>query len=176
MIWFDKLMEHSARGLARSTSRRSFITRLGWLLTGAAVFPLLPVAHGAQASPKVTGVPGDDPNDPLSCDYWRNCSIDGFLCGCCGGDHETCPPGTVPSVLAWLGTCRDPGDGKDYVISYRDCCGKSSCGRCFCDKRKDELPTYIPSKSGDIDWCIGSEGGLAVNCTLTVVAGAADAA
>jgi methylamine dehydrogenase light chain len=175
MDWFDSFTERSARGLARSTSRRSLITRLGWILTGAAALPLLPVARGAAPPAAVTGVPSDDPSDPLSCDYWRNCAIDGFLCGCCGGDHRTCPPGTVPSVLAWLGTCRNPGDGRDYVISYRDCCGKSSCGRCFCDRRQDEKPTYVPPKSSDIDWCAGSPAGLAVNCSLTVVAGVVDA-
>ena len=61
-----------------------------------------------------------------SCDYWRHCAIDGFLCACCGGSQSTCPPGTEMSPVTWIGTCRNPGDGKDYMISYNDCCGRRS--------------------------------------------------
>ena len=175
MLWFDFFTENSARRLARSTSRRSALARLGGMLVGAAALPLLPVARAATESPALTGEANiDDPDHLLSCEYWRYCAMDGFLCGCCGGSYQSCPPGAEPSVLAWLGTCRNPDDGKDYVISYRDCCGKSSCGRCMCYKHQDELPTYRPNKSNDIDWCIGSRAGLAVNCTLSLVVGIAN--
>jgi methylamine dehydrogenase light chain len=30
-----------------------------------------------------------DPGDQASCDYWRYCAIDGFLCSCCGGTVNT---------------------------------------------------------------------------------------
>ena len=35
--------------------------------------------------------------------------------------------------MTWVGTCRNPNDGKDYLISYNDCCGVTMCGRCFCN-------------------------------------------
>ena len=40
----------------------------------------------------------------------------------------SCPPGTSPSAVSWVGTCHNPLDGKDYLISYNDCCGKTACG------------------------------------------------
>jgi methylamine dehydrogenase light chain len=176
MEWFDTVIERSARHLARNTSRRSALARIGTVAVGAASLPLLPVARAESKDHSMLGdADGGDPNDPLSCDYWRFCAMDGFLCGCCGGDTTSCPPGTEPSVLAWLGTCKNPTDGKDYVISYRDCCGKSSCGRCMCYRHQDEMPTYQPSKSNDIDWCIGSRAGLGVNCTMSVVVGTTEA-
>ena len=36
------------------------------------------------------------------------------------------------SPITWIGTCENPVDGKSYIISYNDCCGKSSCGNCLC--------------------------------------------
>ena len=53
--------------------------------------------------------------------------------------RSMCPPGTDMSPVTWIGTCHNPGDGKDYVISYNDCCGKSSCGRCFCNRNERRL-------------------------------------
>ena len=31
------------------------------------------------------------PAIPTSCDYWRHCAIDGFLCSCCGGTQTRVP-------------------------------------------------------------------------------------
>ena len=45
----DRWFAQSARRLARSTSRRSFLTGLGSLLAGGAAIPLLPVARPAAA-------------------------------------------------------------------------------------------------------------------------------
>ena len=94
--------------------------------------------------------------DPTSCDYWRHCAIDGYLCGCCGGSASACPPGTAQSPVTWVGTCHNPADGLDYVISYNDCCGKSSCGRCLCNRNEGDMPLYVPFRSNDYDWCTGS--------------------
>ncbi len=46
----DQLFEHSARSLARRTSRRSLLTTLGTLLTGGALLPLLPIDRSARAA------------------------------------------------------------------------------------------------------------------------------
>jgi len=175
MNWLDTISERLSRRVARQTSRRSFISRLGLALVGAAAIPVLPVVRAAEGSrapaPSESGIPGD-PGDPRTCEYWRHCGIDGFLCACCGGSQLQCPPGTEPSPITWIGTCRNPADGKDYIISYNDCCGKSSCGRCVCNRNEDEEPMYRPQKSNDIDWCLGTKS-AAYNCSTAVVIGLA---
>ncbi len=76
------------------------------------------------------------------------------------------------SPITWLGTCRNPADGKDYVISYNDCCGKDLCGRCVCQRHEGDRPVYVPPKSNDINWCMGSVG-VVYNSTVAVVVGVA---
>jgi methylamine dehydrogenase light chain len=171
--WIDGLVEHAARRLARRTSRRSFLTRLGTFLVGAAALPLLPVARAvsdghAASEEGLSGQAGD----PRSCQYWRHCAIDGFLCSCCGGSQNTCPPGTEMSPVTWIGTCRHPGDGKSYLISYNDCCGQSLCLRCRCDRTEGEKPVYYTSKNNDLLWCFGTKS-RAVHCSVAVVIGVA---
>ena len=117
---------------------------------------------------KLTGELGD----PKSCQYWRHCAIDGFLCSCCGGTQAACPPGTEMSPITWIGTCRNPGDGKDYVISYNDCCGASLCMRCRCTRTEGERPVYYTSKNNDLLWCFGTKS-RAVHCSVAIVLGQA---
>jgi methylamine dehydrogenase light chain len=168
----DRWCGQLARGLARRTSRRSFLARLGGVAVGASALPLLPVARLAAA---VSGEPSvDDPEgDPRGCSYWRYCAMDGFLSSCCGGSHRSCPPGTEMSPVTWLGTCRNPEDGRQYVISYNDCCGKDACGNCICMRHEGDRPVYYPSKSNDIDWCMGSAG-IVYNSTVAIVVGVAE--
>jgi methylamine dehydrogenase light chain len=171
MNWLDKLSERSTRGLAQQTSRRGWLAGIGTVLAGAASVPLLPMARASSGGqPKQEDVP--DTGDPLSCDYWRHCSIDGFLCGCCGGSHNTCPPGTEMSPITWVGTCRNPVDGKNYVISYNDCCGKTPCGQCFCNTNQGDRPMYRPDKNNDINWCLGTESTV-YHCSTSVLIGLA---
>jgi methylamine dehydrogenase light chain len=169
MSWFDLLAETTARGLARRLSRRGFIGALGAVIAGTASVPLLPVARGQEPKP-----PGNGLQDPSSCDYWRHCAIDGFLCGCCGGSVTSCPPGTDMSAVTWIGTCHNPSDGKDYVISYNDCCGKSSCGRCFCNRNERDTPLFQPGQSNDYDWCSGnSKANVPYHCSTARIVGTA---
>ena len=175
--WLDRALERGARRLARRTSRRSFLARLGGALVGAGTLPLLPVARARAAdAPRVA--PPDDKNvsgpagDPTSCEYWRHCAIDGFLCSCCGGSQSACPPGTEMSPITWIGTCRNPGDGKDYIISYNDCCGASLCMRCRCTRTEGERPVYYTSKNNDLLWCFGTKS-RAVHCSVAIVLGQA---
>ena len=170
------MTERCARGLARRTSRRSLIARLGTLLVGASALPLLPVSRvGAQDSrppaPSDAGLEGEV-GDPNSCEYWRYCAIHGYLCSCCGGAPNACPPGTVMSPITWLGTCRNPADGKDYVVSYNDCCGSSLCGRCMCTRTEGELPVYQTFRNNDLLWCFDTDS-RAVHCSVSVVVGLA---
>jgi len=65
-------------------------------------------------------------------------------------------------------------DNKDYVISYNDCCGKSACGRCMCNRNEGDTPVHQPAGSNDINWCLGTEVGVVYNCSTAVVLGAAD--
>jgi methylamine dehydrogenase light chain len=163
MQQFDSLVERLSRSLAKTTSRRSVIRKLGVLLVGAASLPLLPVARG-QAVVKEEG-------DPATCEYWRYCAIDGFLCACCGGSVTTCPPGTEPAPITWVGTCRNASDGNDYIISYNDCCGKSSCGRCLCNRNEGDRPIYRPQQANDLNWCIGSKANIPYHCTVSRIVG-----
>jgi methylamine dehydrogenase light chain len=180
MKWLDAITEGSARAVARRTSRRSLLAGLGGVLLGAASLPLLPVARGADApGAKPAGAPKSgtsaDPGDPSTCEYWRHCAIDGFLCGCCGGSQTTCPPGTDMSAVTWIGTCHNPGDGKDYVISYNDCCGKSSCGRCFCNRNERDTPLYRSGQSNDFNWCSGdSRANIPYHCSTARIVGVAE--
>jgi methylamine dehydrogenase light chain len=168
----DTMLESLARDMARRVSRRGLLGSLGALLFGAATLPLLPVARGAPAATPAGGTPGD-PGDPGTCEYWRHCAIDGFLCSCCGGSTHSCPPGTEPSAITWVGTCHNPGDGRDYIVSYNDCCGKASCGRCLCNRNENDKPLYMPFASNDYNWCAGSQVGIAYHCSTARIVGVA---
>jgi methylamine dehydrogenase light chain len=171
---WDRLVESSARGLARRTGRRSFLARLGGLLVGAAAAPLLPVARAAAESPRADAPAdvGGPEGDPTRCEYWRHCAIDGFACACCGGSATHCPPGTELSPVTWIGTCRNPVDGKDYIVSYNDCCGKGFCGRCPCNRNEGERPEYHWYRNNDINWCAGASSQV-YHCSVAIVVGRA---
>ena len=177
MKWLDHITELTARRLAQKTSRRNLLTGLGSALLGGAVMPLLPVVRAAADN----GYPGvasqttgnaEDPGDPTSCDYWRYCAIDGFLCSCCGGTQNACPPGTEMSPMTWIGTCRNPVDGRDYIISYNDCCGRTSCARCLCNRNEADKPLYRAFSNNDTNWCLGTESSV-YTCSTAVILGVA---
>lgn len=169
MKLFDHLLEKRTRELAQRSSRRGLLKSLGGLLVGGAAIPLLPVARAADDEAPARPV---EEGDPGSCDYWRYCAIDGFLCGCCGGSHNTCPPGTEMSPVTWIGTCHNPADGRNYVISYNDCCGKSSCGACLCQRDEGDRPIYRADMTNDINWCLGTSSS-AYHCSTAIVVGVA---
>jgi methylamine dehydrogenase light chain len=163
----DRWITQLTRAVARRTSRRGFLGQLATLFLGAATLPLLPVAR-ARAAAAGEPDPATPAGNPGDCDYWRHCAIDGFLCSCCGGTQHSCPPGTEQSPVTWIGTCRNPADGKDYVISYNDCCGKHICGLCYCHTNKGDKPIYYPSRSNDINWCYGTTS-VIYNCSTAIV-------
>ena len=162
--WFDRKTGEGSRQLARRISRRSFLGRLGAGIVGMSALPLLPVVRAFGADEL------DELGDPKSCDYWRYCAISGTLCSCCGGTETSCPPGAEPSAITWIGTCRNPVDDKDYLISYNDCCGKAACTRCDCHRSEREKPLYFPSRKSGITWCFGTES-RSYHCTMALVIG-----
>ena len=179
--WLDTVTQRSTTGLAARTPRRGFLGRVGVLLAGAGAMPLLPVARsfGAEETPiaepdgdAAPAEPLTEFGDPQSCDYWRYCALGGSLCACCGGSASACPPGAEPSPITWVGTCRNPADGKQYLISYNDCCGKEFCPRCFCSRTEGAKPVYFPSKSNHVLWCFNVDSN-AYHCTVAAVLGAA---
>jgi len=167
----DRWLERSSRSLAQKTSRRSFLGRFGRALTGAALLPLLPIDRSARAHAETPATAHSQ--DPQSCEYWKYCAIDGFLCSCCGGSSSSCPPGTAPSPITWIGTCHNPGDGRDYIVSYNDCCGKNSCGNCFCDRNEGEKPMYRLSLNNDVNWCMANDNPN-YHCSVSVILGVAE--
>ena len=175
MSGIDGLIERYARGLARRSDRRGFLARLGTVIVGSAALPLLPIARGLAAAPTNGAAPPEvagPEGDPKRCEYWRHCAIDGFLCSCCGGSQTACPPGTEMSPITWIGTCRNPADGKNYAVWYNDCCGRGFCGRCFCNRNEGDRPVYRPQSSNDINWCLGTQSAI-YNCSTAMIIGIA---
>lgn len=183
---FDEIVEQFSRRIAGRTSRRSFISRVGTAVAGAALVPLLPVdrsgrvsrSHASEADnagPSNTR-DGWKPQDTdiHQCDYWRHCSLDGYICGCAGGSLTDCPPGTKLSTSSWVASCYNPGDKQSYLIAYRDCCGKTIALTCPCLNTEGELPIYRPEFGNDIIWCFGSEDdAMTYHCTISPIVGKA---
>ena len=177
MKWFDAMFVQSARNVAQRSSRRGALARLGRVVAGAAALPLLPYdrvanAQTPAAASAASGTLAAGVNDPKSCDYWKYCAVDGWLCSCCGGTSTSCPPGSTPSPITWIGTCRNPNDGRDYMVSYNDCCGTTSCGHCLCSRNEGEKPLYKLSLDNDINWCMANPVSTYV-CSVSYILGVA---
>jgi methylamine dehydrogenase light chain len=174
MRWLDEFFERGSRQVAQRTSRRSALIGIGRFLVGAAAtLPVLPfdrVANHAHAA----GAGKAKRDDDTACEYWRYCAIDGWLCSCCGGSVSTCPPGTEASKVVWIGTCRSHLDGRDYLISYNDCCGVTPCGRCMCNANISERPGYRMGLHNDINWCMGNSKSTMYHCTVAAAVGIAE--
>jgi len=168
MADLDHLAEKILRGIASRSSRRGLLSALAAVLTGTAVLPLLPVARAEGTAP---GNP-QDPGDPKSCDYWRYCAIDGSLCACYGGSVNACPPGTEMSPVTWIGTCRNPADQRNYIISYNDCCGGVPWGKCTCQRNEGDRPVVRPQNNNEVTWCFGTQS-QSYTCSTAVILGVA---
>lgn len=170
MKWLDVLFANGTREIAHHAGRRSALAKIaGIVVSTAFVLPVLPfdrTANAAEGSAKKNSKANDD----TSCDYWRYCAIDGFLCTCCGGSITSCPPGTEVSTVSWIGTCHNPNDGRDYLISYNDCCGVTPCGKCACNNNVGDKPGYRLGAHNDINWCMANQSS-SYHCTVVAAVG-----
>lgn len=172
--WLDRAAEGGARRSAQRIGRRNMLSTLGQVMVGAAVWPMLPFDRSGRAE----AAEGDDkkkkgePPTDEDCEYWRYCALSGVLCTCCGGSVTSCPPGTEVSKVTWVGTCESPEDKKSYLVSYNDCCGKISCGRCPCSNHERERPGYRLGLHNGINWCMAN-GRNAYHCTVAALVGIA---
>jgi methylamine dehydrogenase light chain len=174
MNWFDKFFESGSRRTAQRVSRRSAISQIGKLMVGTAfVLPVLPFDRVGKAQAAEPKGAASKVNDDTACEYWRYCALDGFLCSCCGGSITSCPPGTEASKVTWVGTCHNPNDGLDYLISYNDCCGAVTCGHCGCNSNERERPGYRMGVHNDINWCMANSSNT-YHCTVAAVVGLGD--
>ncbi|CAA0117126.1 Aralkylamine dehydrogenase light chain [BD1-7 clade bacterium] len=148
----DRRTESFTRRVAQRSSRRSFLTRSSTFILGSALLPVLPFDSGVSKA----WAGSTDTSDPTSCDYWRYCAIDGNLCSECGGTITACPPGSEVSKVSWVGTCRNPADDKDYLVSYNDCCGKAECRGKTCLRNERERPGYDMGLNNDVSWCMAN--------------------
>jgi methylamine dehydrogenase light chain len=167
LSWLDRFIETSSHSLAAQNGRRSFLGKLGIAMVGSSLLPLLPVDRLSEANAAEGKKGSVDWNNPRSCDYWAYCSMGGGLCACCGGTSDKCPPGTWASAIAWVGTCKNPGDGKSYVMSYHDCCGTTGCYECACHREEGATPRYRLQRSPYVNWCYGAANPTAYNCTIS---------
>jgi methylamine dehydrogenase light chain len=179
MRWFTQLIdrhsERAVRAAAHRHGRRSLIARLGVALVGGAALPMLPFDRSGAGAAHAAGggkAKADPTDDPTKCEYWRYCAFDGYLCTCCGGSLTQCPPGTEASKVSWVGTCQNPKDGRQYLVSYNDCCGKASCGECLCNNNERERPGYRLGVHNDINWCMANNNSI-FHCTTSVIVGVA---
>jgi methylamine dehydrogenase light chain len=160
----DKTVESGARQSARAHGRRSFLARAGATLVGVGLVPILPFDRRARAAETAED----------ECAYWRHCALDGNLCSTSGGSLTSCPPGSEASSVSWVGTCLNPDDNKNYLVSYNDCCGKASVSNAtFCFTSKGERPGYRMGLYNDINWCMANKN-QGYHCTVSVVVGLAD--
>lgn len=178
--WIDGLIartdagtEALTRRAAQRYSRRGFVGRAALFMAGSTLLPVLPFDQGGRAFAADGNAPEKQDDDPLSCDYWRYCAIDGNLCNDCGGTLTSCPPGADASKVSWVGTCKNPTDGKDYVVSYNDCCGKATCTGTECINSERERPGYQMSLHNDINWCMANKS-MGYHCTVAVLVGQVD--
>ncbi len=166
----DSFSETRLRKSARNIGRRHFLAKTGVLLVGTGVMPLLPFNRGmssAYAAEKAT-------TDDTDCSYWRYCALDGNLCSSSGGTVITCPAGSEASKVSWVGTCLNPHDNKNYLVSYNDCCGKATVSNSVnCFTSQGERPGYRMGLHNDINWCMANTN-KGYYCTVATLVGIAN--
>jgi methylamine dehydrogenase light chain len=167
--WVDSRAEKRVRQAADVSGRRSMLAKIGGVMVGTALMPVLPFDRSMGLA-----YAGDNSMTETSCDYWRYCALDGTTCESSGGTLTSCPPGSEASKVSWVGTCRNPKDDKDYLVSYNDCCGKGEvAGGTICYTNKAERPGYRMGVHNDVNWCMANAN-KGYHCTVAILVGMAD--
>ena len=77
----------------------------------------------------------------------------------------------MPSPITWIGTCLNPHDGRNYIVSYNDCCGAGACRECgMCNRNERERPLYKLALNNDINWCMANKPSTYV-CSVSYILG-----
>ena len=140
---FDSWFEAGAasRSTVRGAARWRSSARCWWIGDAAAARRSHRVcgdaASGASAASGGAATAASD--DPMSCDYWKYCAIDGWsklLRRHVEVAHR------ARRLRRSRGSARAAiRTSSDYIVSYNDCCGKTSCGKCFCNRNeREKLP------------------------------------
>jgi methylamine dehydrogenase light chain len=74
-------------------------------------------------------------------------------------------PGSAPAATRQ--------DGKDYLISYNDCCGKTACGRCLCNTNLGERPAIAWACTTTSTGAWPTTSSTMFHCTTSVIVGLA---
>ena len=175
---FDSWFERSARGVAQHSSRRSAMAKLGKVLVGSAMLPLLPsiaprmrpMRHRARRLRPAARDGGKRRSDELRLlEILRDRRLAVQLLR---RHVEQLPTGH--DAFADHVDRHVPQSARrfDYIVSYNDCCGKTSCGKCFCNRNEREKPLYKLSLNNDINWCMAN-GNSNYHCSVSVLLGAA---
>ncbi len=85
---------------------------------------------------------------------------------------NSCPPGTEMSPITWIGTCRNPADDRNYIVSYNDCCGGVPWGRCACQNNIGDRPVVRPQNNNEVTWCFGTQS-QSYTCSVAIILGVA---
>ncbi len=132
MNWLDNWITKGTRRVARNTSRRDFLSRFGVALVGGAaqcrccrLRARMRRKQRARRNRRRTAI-RSAANTGATARSTDSCAA------VAAAPTNSCPPGTEPSPVTWIGTCRNPVDGKDYIISYNDCCGKTCVRSLHC--------------------------------------------
>ena len=68
---------------------------------------------------------------------------------------------------------RNPDDGRDYIISYNDCLrARPAAAAVSATATRGDTPVYMPAKSNDLNWCLGTSN-IAYHCSVSIVLGVA---
>jgi methylamine dehydrogenase light chain len=76
------------------------------------------------------------------------------------------------SPITWIGTCRNPADQRNYIVSYNDCCGGVAWGRCACQNNHGDRPVVRPQNNNEVTWCFGTKS-QSYTCTVAIILGVA---
>ena len=151
------------------------MAKLGAVLAGSAVLPMLPFDRSGKAYAQHGGArsqQGRRPDGVRVLAQLRAGRLPVHLLRRL--HHRSARPGSEASKVSWVGTCKNTKDGKDYLVSYNDCCGKTACARCLCNFNERERPGYRMGVFNDINWCMANTQTM-YHCTVSVIVGVSDA-